>query len=261
MNPMVDMKKLIVILCAFILAACGGGSLSTGPIVEVLDAIELSLTVDTNGEIHLSGNVAIPTPIHTKIVNVDWLVGFDLVLNDAKNTSNTLYLLYDDGYGNFSQDTYAIDQPFEIIFAEDEWVRKFRHVGDGNIVVFVERIPDEITLPLPNEPRPNSQPTSQANSQSQSTVISSCPGAPPQRVVVGDKAYVCTKSDRLIVHKGPGKNEPEITRIVTGTEFVVVKGPVCSDNWSFWRIRTKDGIVGWVSEGSDSIDPYFFCPR
>jgi hypothetical protein len=44
------------------------------------------------------------------------------------------------------------------------------------------------------------------------------------------------------------------------TYVTVVDGPVCADEWSWWRIRTDDGMEGWVSEGGDEVDPYFICP-
>jgi hypothetical protein len=45
-----------------------------------------------------------------------------------------------------------------------------------------------------------------------------------------------------------------------GTQFTIIGGPSCSDNWSWWNIRLDDGTTGWVSEGGDEIDPYFICP-
>ncbi len=254
------MNKFLALFLIFLLVGCGNvsGSGSTGPQVVIADVVEIALSVDTNGEIHLNGGVSIPTPIQG-VVAVNWLVGFDLVLNEAQQTSNMLYILYDDGYGNIIQNAYDIGQPFEITFAKNEWVRKIKHAGNGSIVIFVERIPNEVVQPKQepdNTVSQQSQPVEPVVSSS-----SSCPGAPTQRVVVGDKAYVCTQRDRLIVRKGPGKSEPEITRIVTGTNFVIVKGPICADSWSWWRIRTNDGVVGWVSEGGDSTDTYFFCPR
>lgn len=87
-----------------------------------------------------------------------------------------------------------------------------------------------------------------------------CPGAPVQLVYVNARAYVCTQSDRLIVRKKPNKSSAEIARIYPGTQMTIIKGPECADNWSWWRIETDDGIVGWVAEGGDNVDPYFICP-
>ena len=255
------MNKFLALFMIFAFTGCSNNSVSasgsTGPEIVIADVVQIALSVDTNGEIHLNGSVSIPTPIQG-VIAVNWLAGFDIVLQEAQNTSNMLYILYGDGKGNIIQKSYDIGQPFEITFAKNEWVRKIKHAGNGNIVVFVERIPEEIAQPTPesNDAATESQPNEPIVSSP-----SSCPGAPSQRVIVGDKAYVCTKSDNLAVRKGPGKSEPKITMIATGTNFVIVKGPICADNWSWWRIRINDGTVGWVSEGGDSIDSYFFCPR
>ncbi len=254
------MKKLLFFLAfSLSLIGCSGRSAPPPPVVSsgiegsFADTASIALTVDTNGEVHLSGGISIPTPIQG-LISVNWLVGFDQVLNKAQQSPNMLYVLYDGGVGNVIQNEYNIGQPFKITFAENQWVRKIEQTGSGSIVVFVETVDSTISFdPAPQDPvdpPPAERPA-----------FSSCPGAPPQRVVAGDKAYVSTKSDRLIVRKGPAKSEPQITQIVTGTNFLIVKGPICSDNWSWWRIRTPDGVVGWVSEGGDSIDPYFFSPR
>jgi hypothetical protein len=94
-----------------------------------------------------------------------------------------------------------------------------------------------------------------------SPTVSSCPGAPPQRVSVGRRAWVCTKRDRLIVRSQPNRNGSEITRIEPGTYFRILNGPACANNWSWWEIKTDTGIKGWVAEGGDDIDPYFICPQ
>ena len=87
-----------------------------------------------------------------------------------------------------------------------------------------------------------------------------CEGAPAQRVWVDARAYVCTQSDRLIVRENPRRGASEITRIPTGTRMTIIGGPECANSWSWWRVRTDDGVVGWVSEGGDGTDPYFICP-
>jgi hypothetical protein len=87
-----------------------------------------------------------------------------------------------------------------------------------------------------------------------------CPGAPPQRVMIGEEARVCTKSDDLIVRKGPGLDGKEMTGIKPGTIFMIIDGPSCSNNWFWWKVELDSGLDGWVAEGGDNIDPYFICP-
>jgi SH3-like domain-containing protein len=89
---------------------------------------------------------------------------------------------------------------------------------------------------------------------------SSCPGAPPQRVRVGGTAKVCTAHDRLIVRTQPKRGASEITCLDPNTRVTVIDGPICADDWSWWKIETRSGVSGWVSEGGDEVDPYFICP-
>jgi len=88
-----------------------------------------------------------------------------------------------------------------------------------------------------------------------------CPGAPPQRLEVGEDAVICTRSDNVFLRTGAGKRFSIIRAVSTGTVLKVTGGPRCSDNWSFWAVELPDGTSGWMSEGGDEIDPYFLCPN
>jgi hypothetical protein len=108
---------------------------------------------------------------------------------------------------------------------------------------------------------PTATPPSPSNAQTPTGVGSSgCPDAPPQRVRVGDKARVCTAYDQLVVRARPGRSSSEIARLKPGTYVTIVDGPICADVWSWWKVQTDSGTVGWVAEGGDEIDPYFICP-
>lgn len=136
---MVVMQKIFLVFLAFVLVGCKiGATGSTGPQITIAKVYAIALTVDTDGEVHLTGQVTIPTPYRYKIVDLDWLAAFDITFNKAQESENTLYLLYDDGDGSITQDTYVIDHPFEITFASDEWVRKIKHDDKGNFVIFVD---------------------------------------------------------------------------------------------------------------------------
>jgi hypothetical protein len=136
---MVVMKKIFLVFFAFVLVGCKiGATGSTGPQITIAKVYAIALTVDTNREVHLTGQVTIPTPYRYKLVDLDWLAAFDITFNKAQESQNTLYLLYEDTDGSIIQDTYVIDHPFEITFASDEWVRKIKHDDKGNFVVFVD---------------------------------------------------------------------------------------------------------------------------
>ncbi|UCH61092.1 MAG: SH3 domain-containing protein [Anaerolineales bacterium] len=91
-------------------------------------------------------------------------------------------------------------------------------------------------------------------------IDSGCPGAPPQRVAIGMQAAVCTISDDLIVRQGPGLASQQLTGIESGTNFMIIDGPACANNWFWWKADLDSGLAGWVAEGGDNIDPYFICP-
>ena len=95
---------------------------------------------------------------------------------------------------------------------------------------------------------------------SQTITRGKCPNAPVQRMQIGSYGEVCTKSDSVIVRRAARRSSAEVTRLMPGTSFLVTGPAACADNWSFWPIRLDDGRTGWISEGGDSIDPYFICP-
>jgi len=94
-----------------------------------------------------------------------------------------------------------------------------------------------------------------------SAIPNSCPGAPPQRMIVNQRGYVCTQSDSVRLREGPARSANVLVQLLTGSQFTVIGGPSCSDNWSWWQIQTDNGYTGWISEGGgDAVDPYFICP-
>ena len=172
-----------------------------------------------------------------------------------------------------------------------EWVAggsipSAKHLPTPTTTSLVEEAAAEMTTtptvsPLTHTPTSSSAPTQSPTATPPSTAIrpptatplsptnvltpteggpSGCPGAPPQRVRVGDRAWVCTAYDQLVVRRQPGLGSREITRLKPGTYVTIVDGPICANVWSWWKVRTDSGIAGWVAEGGDEIDPYFICP-
>ena len=97
-------------------------------------------------------------------------------------------------------------------------------------------------------------------SPSKTPRASSCPGAPPQRLAVKGRASVCTARDAVYLRQNPGKQYTVIKTLVPGADLTITDGPVCSDNWSWWKVKTESGYIGWISEGGDTKDQYFLCP-
>ncbi|MBN2385612.1 MAG: protein kinase [Anaerolineales bacterium] len=106
-----------------------------------------------------------------------------------------------------------------------------------------------------------SRPTATRSGGNTTTAQTTCPGAPPQRIEVGDHIYVCTQSDTVAMRSGPGRAFAIIHRMQPDAEFEVIGGPECGDDWTWWEVRsTTSGYTGWMAEGGDSVDPYFLCP-
>lgn len=103
-----------------------------------------------------------------------------------------------------------------------------------------------------------------------------CPDTFTPRVTIGDRAKVCTKSDRLIVRNEPDKDKRELARIYPGTIVKILEGPECADKSSWWRVEVSKGtevysaaikenyrldedLFGWVREGGDTLDRFYLC--
>lgn len=103
--------------------------------------------------------------------------------------------------------------------------------------------------PVPTSPRPTNIP-----------IVSDCPGALTQLVALGDRAYVATKHETLGIRESPGYTARKITNLSPLTQMVITEGPACADGRWWWKVRTETGVLGWVVEGSDDVDPRFIKP-
>ena len=86
-----------------------------------------------------------------------------------------------------------------------------------------------------------------------------CPGAPGSIISSGIRARV-TLSDTnplpLRVRATPGGDY--VLSIDEGTQFSVIGGPQCADNFTWWQIRLDNGTTGWSAEGDAT--KYFMEP-
>lgn len=105
-----------------------------------------------------------------------------------------------------------------------------------------------------------SQPYDRQSALATIAAAKSCPGAPTQRLVVGEQAEVCTLRDSVFMRNAPDRSADRIGRYAPGSAFEVLYGPFCADSWSWWRVQDSAGNTGWMSEGGDAVDPYFLCP-
>jgi hypothetical protein len=135
---------------------------------------------------------------------------------------------------------------------DGEWKLTVNYINDPQGFYFTDH--DLISCKQPERLALDS--VTQSGGQS----ASSCPGAPAQRVSVGEAGYVCTQTDNVRVRNAPNRSADVIASLPPGTTFTILDGPACSDDWSWWRVRTSQGEQGWIAEGGDNVDAYFICP-
>ena len=193
---------------------------------------ELKLTVK-EGNITFSGAEKIKTIKIVSLGTIPWDEAFEQTLEQAKKQNNVLYILMEKNF-NMIQTSYEINKNFRITVDDKITVRRIASIN-GNIIAFVEL-------------------------QSGSYIQGQVTPDNIQRLKVGDQAFVCTKFDRLNVRNNPNLSASIISTIYPQTLFTIIDGPVYADNAIWWRIRISDGIIGWVKEGGDEVDPYFICP-
>jgi hypothetical protein len=81
-----------------------------------------------------------------------------------------------------------------------------------------------------------------------------CEDAPESQLHVGDLAYVGYEPPECNrVRQDPDKNTGEILgTICPGEEVRILDGPVCNNNWVWWRVEQLDGdLEGWSVEGDE----------
>jgi uncharacterized protein YgiM (DUF1202 family) len=93
--------------------------------------------------------------------------------------------------------------------------------------------------------------------------IQDCPAAPPIQLIVQERGRVTDNNDTLNLRRGPGTNYDVVTRMNPGDTFVVLDGPACAGDYTWFRIRYRDlrtklFYEGWVAEGD--FESYFAVP-
>jgi hypothetical protein len=79
-------------------------------------------------------------------------------------------------------------------------------------------------------------------------------------MVLGQFGYVCTQAEHFDIYESPGMSSSAIDLLTPSNSFLVIGGPQCADNQSWWQIETGWGTVGWVPE-TDSTGSYAICPQ
>jgi len=89
-------------------------------------------------------------------------------------------------------------------------------------------------------------------------IVMNCPGAPPTRLTIGSIARVTlnpAQPNALNSAAGRPSLHPGITRITlipSGQIFTVLDGPVCVDNYLWWKVNFNN-LIGWTAEGEGAV--------
>jgi serine/threonine protein kinase len=76
---------------------------------------------------------------------------------------------------------------------------------------------------------------------------------------VGNSAYVSVITDTSNkVRETPDLNGNDIGRVKPGESVTVLDGPVCEDNYIWWKVQSENGVVGWTVEGKEN--DYWLIP-
>lgn len=105
-------------------------------------------------------------------------------------------------------------------------------------------------VPLPTiTPVPTATPSPTATAQ------------PAATLQAGGTALIqTTGGDVLNVRGGPGRGFSVVTRLPGGTPVSLLEGPQDADGFRWWRIRTADGIEGWVVDEVDDAQTLVPAP-
>ena len=74
------------------------------------------------------------------------------------------------------------------------------------------------------------------------------------RVSVGEEARVAfTDGSNMRIRENPGFSQVILYRVPEGTFIEVLDGPQCTDGNNWWKIRTENGLDGWMTESQDGV--------
>lgn len=74
----------------------------------------------------------------------------------------------------------------------------------------------------------------------------------PLRLTIGQRGYVeYNDTEPKALRAEPGVDSTLLVRLVDGVPFVIEGGPICRDNYNWWKIRVLDSVpvIGWMAEG------------
>lgn len=75
--------------------------------------------------------------------------------------------------------------------------------------------------------------------------IIACPPEGEPKFSPGEEVIT---TDSLRVRTNPGLTPPEIKTEPERTSGKILEGPVCTDNYTWWKVEYQDGTIGWSAE-------------
>ncbi len=142
--------------------------------------------------------------------------------------------------------------------------------------IVIQQVTPSVTVPLPpsQPPPPSAEPTwtPTATLIPSPTPVPSltpslkptwfpCTGTYASRLYAGDRAYVSFDPPLANrVRAQPNTAAVIVGLVQPGEQMDIIGGPICSDQWVWWQIRTlASGVTGWTAEGDRS--GYWLVPQ
>jgi hypothetical protein len=101
--------------------------------------------------------------------------------------------------------------------------------------------PTPTATPVPTAtPLPTLAPTN--------TPVPTATATPVPVIMIGGQVVVKgTEGQQLRLRAGPALNYETLRIIDEGTQLQVMEGPQAADGFSWWQVKTTDGVIGWVA--------------
>lgn len=90
------------------------------------------------------------------------------------------------------------------------------------------------------------------------TGVVNCPGTPVSNVAVGSLAQVVDEQSSSTLRLRATAGGEFLLSMQPGTQFVVVGGPQCQGDYTWWQLQLRDGTIGWAAEATPGL--YFIEP-